>query len=166
MKPAVTSFGVIGKMRSLVRQAVAEKSGLRGWFAVDPMTQPRADPGLVDQKNRIVLMLAGGGVEHTSGGVGTLLLALFASWVDLPEAPIVRVLDTRGAGGVVSGGLHFIRSMAVLIWLCGTGQVALVHAHMTTRGSVVRKCLLCTVADLMGVPTIIHQHGADFLEFF
>src|ERR1700733_13820146 len=84
MKPAATPCGVNGKIRPLVRQAAAEKSILPVWFAVDPMSQSRADPGLVDDVKPIVLMLAGGGVEHTSGGVGTLLLALFAAWVESP----------------------------------------------------------------------------------
>jgi glycosyltransferase involved in cell wall biosynthesis len=36
---------------------------------------------------------------------------------------------------------------------------------MTTRGSAVRKCLLCGIANLLGCPTIIHMHGADFIAF-
>ena len=115
---------------------------------------------------KTVLMLAGGGLSHTSGGVGTLIGYLIGCWASDPDGPAVRVLDTRGDGGVAGGAWAFARALATLVWQCVAGRAALVHAHMTTRGSVIRKCLLCATANLLGVPTVIHQHGADFHSYF
>jgi glycosyltransferase involved in cell wall biosynthesis len=112
-----------------------------------------------------VVVLAGGGVAHTSGGVGTLMLYLIDEWARRGDGPRVRVIDTRGQGGVAGGIASFVRALLAVAWLAGSGRAALFHAHMTTRGSVVRKCILCTLANLLGRPTIVHMHGADFMSF-
>lgn len=123
-------------------------------------------PSAAGGRRRMVLMLAGGGVAHTSGGVGTLLLYLADAWADRPDAPPVRVVDTRGQGGAAAGAAAFVRAVFVLLRLGLSGRLLLAHVHMATRGSAVRKCLLCAAANLIGVPTIVHQHGADFQDFF
>ncbi len=112
-----------------------------------------------------VLIFAGGGLTHVSGGVGTLLRYLMAEWAREPTALPVRVLDTRGAGGAVSGVAFFARAMLVLVAQALRGRVACAHVHMTTRGSAVRKALLCVLARGLGVPVVLHLHGADFFDF-
>ncbi len=110
-------------------------------------------------------MLAGGGLGHVSGGVGTLTGYMLDAWRDRPDGPRVTVLDTRGEGGQLAGAARFAGALVRLGWLCATGQVDLVHAHMTTRGSAARKTLLCLVAGLLGVRYVVHMHGADFAAF-
>ena len=111
-------------------------------------------------------MLAGGGTDHVSGGVGTMMLALQQEWRRCGEDPGLRIIDTRGAAGAAGAAWCFLRACIVLVHATLTGGAGLVHAHMTTRGSVVRKSLLCSLASLMGVPVILHMHGADFAQFF
>ena len=113
-----------------------------------------------------VLVLAGGGTDHVSGGVGTMMLALQQEWRRCGEDPGLHIIDTRGAGGVASATFCFVRACILLLSAKITGNAGLVHAHMTTRGSVVRKALLCSLASWIGVPVILHMHGADFAEFF
>lgn len=113
-----------------------------------------------------VVVLAGGGITHTSGGVGTLIIYLMEEWAQRPDALPVRVIDTRGPGGPAGAALHFLKAAILLLRLGLAGQVVLVHTHMTVRGSAVRKALLCMLAKLLGVPTIMHMHGADFGPFF
>lgn len=113
-----------------------------------------------------IVVLAGGGVAHVSGGVGTLMLYLMDAWAAREDGPRIRVLDTRGAGGIAGAAWCFLRAGVSLAWLSLTGSADLVHAHMTTRGSVVRKCLLCELARLLGKPQIVHMHGADFMPFY
>ncbi len=112
-----------------------------------------------------VVVLAGGGLGHVSGGVGTLMGYMLEAWRARPDALRVRVIDTRGDGGRAAGARHFLGVMAQLAWLCAAGRVDLVHAHMTTRGSVVRKSVLCGLARALGVPFAVHMHGADFAAF-
>jgi hypothetical protein len=52
-----------------------------------------------------------------------------------------------------------------VVWLCASRRVELVHAHMTTRGSAARKAVLGGLAMALGVPVILHMHGADFMQF-
>jgi glycosyltransferase involved in cell wall biosynthesis len=112
-----------------------------------------------------ILVLAGGGLAHTSGGVGTLMRYLIESWRS-QNGPHVRVIDTRGQGGGLDGAAHFAAAIWHVLHHAAAGELGLVHAHMTTRGSVLRKCTLCGVAMAFRVPVIMHMHGADFFPFY
>jgi glycosyltransferase involved in cell wall biosynthesis len=117
------------------------------------------------KKAGYVLVLAGGGLTHVSGGVGTLMRNLIEAWSQSGNPPAVRVVDTRGTGGWLTALLCFLRALWLVIGLCATGRAQLIHAHMTTRGSALRKALFCAAARLFRVPVILHMHGADFAEF-
>ena len=106
-----------------------------------------------------VLMLTGGGISNRSGGVGTMMAALIEQW---GPAVCARVIDTRGQGGVISGAFVFA---GALVQLLAARQIDVVHLHMTTRGSMVRKCLVLAVCSVMRRPAIVHMHGADFENF-
>jgi peptidoglycan/LPS O-acetylase OafA/YrhL/glycosyltransferase involved in cell wall biosynthesis len=114
----------------------------------------------------MVLVLVGGGFAPLSGGVGVLLRNLIDAWAHMPEAPRVQMLDTRGAGGKLAGTLRFAWALLQVIRLCGSRRAHLVHAHMTTRGSTLRKSLLSSVAITLRVPVVMHMHGADFMPFY
>ncbi len=62
---------------------------------------------------KLVMMLAGGGLTHVSGGVGTFIRYLTDEWAAKPGTPQVRVVDTRGEGGKASMVLHFLGR-----WFC------------------------------------------------
>ncbi len=112
-----------------------------------------------------VLVFAGGGVSHVAGGVGTLMRYLIDEWARDPASLPVRVVDTRGAGGALSAAGHFARGLAALAWGRVTGTAVCAHLHMTTRGSAWRKAILCAMARAIGLPAILHLHGADFFDF-
>jgi peptidoglycan/LPS O-acetylase OafA/YrhL len=120
---------------------------------------PRAGPKVV--------VVAGGGLGPASGGVGTLMAYLMAAWADMRQAPrIESLIDSRGDGRLLSGTLHFAHAVASVAWLSATGSLQILHVHMTTRGSALRKTLLCGVACLFGRRVIVHMHGADFIPFY
>ena len=123
-------------------------------------------PDAAEMATRNVLVLAGGGTDHVSGGVGTMMLALQQEWRRCGEDPCLHIIDTRGAGGMAGAAFCFLRACILLVQARIAGDAGLVHAHMTTRGSVVRKSMLCTLAWWTGMPVIVHMHGADFAEFF
>ncbi|WP_428486768.1 glycosyltransferase family 4 protein [Rhodopila sp.] len=115
---------------------------------------------------KMVAMFAGGGVAHTSGGVGTLIHYLLEEWSTKPDALRVRVIDSRGQGGIGSMVYSFLKALGLLLYMKVTGQLGVIHAHMTTRGSAVRKSIFGLLGNLLGVPVIMHLHGADFQEFY
>jgi len=126
--------------------------------------QPRHLPDA--RGRRRILILAGGGLGRQAGGVGTLLRNLLEEWERSPPGPPVLVIDTRGGGGRLAGSIRFAAAIVQLLANLAAGRVGLVHAHMTTRGSAVRKAVLAGLAMSFGVRVVIHLHGADFLPFF
>jgi glycosyltransferase involved in cell wall biosynthesis len=113
-----------------------------------------------------VAMFAGGGTTHASGGVGTFIQYLIQEWATTPGAPQVRVIDTRGEGGTVSMGLHFLQAVGQLLYLRTLGYIDLMHIHMSAYGSALRKGILTLIGAMLGVPVIIHMHGSNFREFY
>jgi glycosyltransferase involved in cell wall biosynthesis len=46
------------------------------------------------------------------------------------------------------------------------GRVALLHLHMSMRGSFWRKAIFLLVGRMAGVPVVIHLHGSEFAVFY
>ena len=114
-----------------------------------------------------IAILCGGGLTHAAGGIGQLSAYLLDAWAASRWRDWGRtVVDTRGDGGSLSGIVSFTRAAARLATLSLSGRLDLLHANMSTRGSAVRKCLLCRAAQLVGTPTVMHMHGADLHEFY
>jgi glycosyltransferase involved in cell wall biosynthesis len=126
----------------------------------------RSDTGTSSSRRLNVTVLAGGGLSPLSGGVGILLGNLQELWAQSEAAPHLRIIDTRGPGGRGMAVPMFLAACAKFLWLGLSGRTQLVHAHMTTRGSAARKTFLCWLAMAMGIPVILHMHGADFVPFF
>jgi glycosyltransferase involved in cell wall biosynthesis len=93
-----------------------------------------------------------------------LLRTFIDVWREDASALPVRVIDTRGAGGLGVALWRFGVAACVLIEMRARGRVACAHVNMTTRGSTLRKALLCVLARVLGVRVILHLHGADFFE--
>ena len=127
--------------------------------------QPNRIPKVQKPDQPHVLIIAGGGQSHVSGGVGRLIGYLTEHWATEPDAIPVDVLDSRGPGRALSAARHFGRAAQALCVGRFTGRVLCAHIHMTTRGSAARKTLLCALSRLLGLPVILHLHGADFFEF-
>ena len=142
-----------------------DRSHTTGLALQSAQTSRAGESGTGKQGPR-VLMFAGGGVTHVSGGVGTLLTYLLDHWASLADAPEVRVIDTRGSGGKVGGVIYFTRALVQLVLSCLGQERPVLHVHMTTRGSACRKAILCAMGQSLGCRTIVHQHGADFEEFY
>ena len=65
----------------------------------------------------------------------------------------------RRIGAWLSGSAH----AAVLLI---TRRVGVLHAHVSERGSVLRKGLLLLLARICRVPVIFHCHGAEFVQSY
>jgi peptidoglycan/LPS O-acetylase OafA/YrhL len=144
-------------------------SALVGWFVHVLIEKPLLGWGIsraaIDEAPA-VLVLAGGGMAPLSGGVGVLMRYLMDAWAGMEAAPRIRIVDTRGSGGRFSFMPWFAASFACVALLGLAGRINLVHAHMASRGSAARKTLLCGLAMMLGIPVVMHMHGADFLPFY
>jgi glycosyltransferase involved in cell wall biosynthesis len=116
-------------------------------------------------KGRTVLLASPGG-RKGRGGMASLVTHLADA---LPERlPGVRVdiLDTYGPGAFAAMPFSFAAALLKVILRALAGRLHLLHIHMAAYGSVVRKCVLAMAAIWIGVPTIMHLHGAEFDEFW
>jgi len=117
-------------------------------------------------RRRLVMMFAGCGLTHFSGGVGTFIRYLTDEWATKPCAPRIRVVDTRGEGGKASMALHLLKAVGLLLWLGSSRRIDLLHIHMSAYGSALRKGVLVLIGDLLGIPVIVHMHGSNFYKFY
>jgi glycosyltransferase involved in cell wall biosynthesis len=115
---------------------------------------------------KLVTMLAGGGITHASGGIGTFIQYLVDQWATIPGAPQVRVIDTRGEGGKASMIAHVPKAIAQLIYLRASNRIDVLHIHMSAYGSAWRKSILTLTGAVLGVPVIVHMHGSNFEQFY
>jgi len=98
------------------------------------------------------------GIEG-QGGIDRLLV-YFLDWVRANNIPLT--MDHVGARGEWKGPwwvLHFLGATARFIWLLLTRKYALIHIHVSTDGSALRKVVLGKIARVFGTPYIIHFHG-------
>lgn len=106
-----------------------------------------------------VLMV--GSAPEERGGIGTVTTLLLRHGSRHAD---IRMVVTHREGPA---------SMRLRLWLRGTAQalmafrrVDVVHAHVSERGSVIRKGLLVLLAKAFRVPVVLHCHGAEFADWF
>jgi glycosyltransferase involved in cell wall biosynthesis len=121
---------------------------------------------MAEPKNPVVCMLVPGGLEY-AGGMGRWAGYLLGAWSQNGAArPPIVIIDTRGRGSRLIGVLAFPRALAQLAGYFLRGRLALIHANLASRGSTVRKCVVTYLASWLGIPVVIHLHGAFFDRFY
>ncbi len=117
------------------------------------------------KRRKLVVMLSCDGFDR--GGIGRWVSYVFAAWNGAPGAPPILMIDTRArSGGVMPSIFAFARALALLVWLCLTGRVAIVHANVADGGSTVRKYIASEIAHLFGIPVVAHLHSGRYEEFY
>jgi glycosyltransferase involved in cell wall biosynthesis len=105
-----------------------------------------------------------GPAQNVRGGVSAVVNCLLDS---LPsDGPEVRYIATHVDGpkfvkalAAVAGGVRLV--IGILCW-----RPQVVHLHMASYASFVRKSTLATIAHALRRRVIIHVHGAEFDVFF
>jgi glycosyltransferase involved in cell wall biosynthesis len=78
----------------------------------------------------------------------------------------IRVIITHDGGGIGRRIAVFLKALSKLTRLLLESKVALVHVHMAAHGSCWRKSAFLLLAQLFGVPTLLHLHGSEFRDFY
>lgn len=99
------------------------------------------------------------------GGMGMIVHYLSQAFAERSDAPHCQVLDSYGPGRFILMPFFFMRCCWQLVWGMWRGEIDLVHIHMASYGSVLRKGILVWLGRLLGKPVVLHLHGADFVEF-
>ena len=118
-----------------------------------------------DHQRRLVCILCPGDLEH-AGGIGRMLGYLLQAWQHSDDAPPVRLIDTRGPRHIAFAPLYFALALAQITGLAARGRIALLHVNLASRGSALRKLIVCGLARILRIPVVIHLHGAQFDIFF
>lgn len=77
----------------------------------------------------------------------------------------IHLLYTHDEGSLARRLVLALWSLLCFAVLLMRGQVTLLHAHISMRGSFWRKSIFAAMARCFGVPVIGHLHGSDFDRF-
>ena len=109
----------------------------------------------------IVLMV--GTSPEMRGGIASVVAAFrdggFFAWAN------VRYVITHVQGSHRQKAWQFLKAISMTIRILANESVAIVHAHVSSKGSFWRKALLLWIARRFGVPTIFHLHSGGFSGF-
>jgi glycosyltransferase involved in cell wall biosynthesis len=94
------------------------------------------------------------------GGVAGTIRLLHAS--ALADEFDLRVVATHRDGTPLQKLAQGVAGLGRLTWLCLGGRVALVHLHVASGASLLRKSVGLAVARARGVPVVLHVHGMRF----
>jgi glycosyltransferase involved in cell wall biosynthesis len=115
------------------------------------------------------VLLASPGGRRGRGGMASLVAYLADALPARLPGWQVGILDTYGAGDGRAAFLRmplcFLVAILRVVALRAAGRLDLLHIHMACYGSALRKPLLALLAAALGVPTVMHLHGADFDDY-
>lgn len=100
------------------------------------------------------------------GGIATVLNVLNTGFFQHWD---MRLIKTH-TGQTIFFGLNrffiFLLSFIKLITYLTFYKVCIVHIHMASRGSYIRKSLMVRVTKFFSAKVILHLHGGEFQEFY
>ena len=118
-----------------------------------------------DQKPKFALILCPGGLAN-QGGIGKMVSYFTREWEGMHSSPSYEVVDTRGIGSLRNAPIVYTKALLTICSKLFRRQVYLLHIHMASYGSTVRKLLIVFLAKCFKVPVILHLHGAEFHIFY
>lgn len=145
------------------------RSVMERYVAHRPVTQPAAQPAAQPAPRpapRPAVVFATPGALDGGGGIGRMTGYIVDQFADGSGAPETIVLDTRGTGSVLWSPFFLTGTLARLAWLLARRRASVVHINVSEKGSFLRKAAVQAVAGLFSCPTIVHLHGASFVDYF
>lgn len=77
-----------------------------------------------------------------------------------------RFAATRGGGHIALSPFYLAGFMLRMVGLRLAGRLDLVHINLASGGSTYRKLEIARLARLLGIPYVLHLHGADYVKFW
>lgn len=111
--------------------------------------------------NRILMV---GPHESVKGGIRTVV-DNYLSWEQWKKTEIIYVptfIEKNNLYKIAFFLFHYMQ----IIWICCTKKIDIVHLHVAERGSFYRKALVLLLCRRMGIRTVLHHHGAEFIPFY
>jgi glycosyltransferase involved in cell wall biosynthesis len=114
--------------------------------------------------DRRIFIVAPSGL-YDSAGIGRLVTSLTRHWRE-KGGPGFQVIDPYGPARLLLTPLYLMRAMLQIFRHAMAGRIRLLHVHMATRGSIVRKTIIMRLAQRLRLPIVLHLHGEQFDGFY
>jgi glycosyltransferase involved in cell wall biosynthesis len=106
-------------------------------------------------------LIMAGPFINSKGGISSVIKELQSFYNKQQIKSIVLTTTYQKASLYV-----FLKSIIELTFRCLFVRPEIVHLHIASRGSCLRKAVLATICILLRVPYIIHLHGGGFHSFY
>lgn len=100
------------------------------------------------------------------GGIDRVMAALKGELERDPRGTATTFAATRGGGHIALAPLHLAAFLSRLVRDKAAGRLDLVHINVASSGSTYRKLVIAALARTLGVPYVLHLHGADYRHFW
>jgi glycosyltransferase involved in cell wall biosynthesis len=101
------------------------------------------------------------GPENDKGGMGSVL-NLYEKYL-----PGSKFISTYPANSESSKILYFLKSILKILKLFSSNsKIKIVHIHCASKGSFIRKSIICMIGKMFNKKTILHIHGGHFKEYY
>lgn len=118
-------------------------------------------------ETRVLNVLVATPVAATGqGGIDRVMGALKDELGRDPRGTAARFAATRGRGHIAASPLHLAAFLARMVRDKAAGRLDLVHINVASNGSTYRKLMIAALARALGVPYVLHLHGADYRLFW
>lgn len=128
------------------------------------ITQANASSGLSvsSLKKNLQVIMVGPALE-VKGGISFVEREYLEA--GLGRFVSVTFIPTFAGGSLASKFWVYVKALARLVFLLPSASGAIVHLHVSQKGSFLRKYIIFLLAKFMGRKTIVHLHGSQFKEF-
>lgn len=101
------------------------------------------------------------------GGIDRIMGSLRQELERRKRADIdVRFLASRGSGHIALSFFHMTGFCLKMLTARLSGRADVVHINLSSYGSTYRKLVISACARLLGIPYILHLHGAEYRRFW
>lgn len=116
------------------------------------------------QTTRHVAVISPGGLTG-AGGMAQLVRDQISAWRPERHGASLSVIDSRGVGSAWCSVPRTVGATWQIVAKRRGRNLDLVHVHMASWSSMLRKAAIMTAARRMGVPVLLHLHASDFEAF-
>lgn len=105
--------------------------------------------------------------EDGKGGIDRIMDGLRVAFAkNSPVDIAVSFGVTRGPGSIIMSPLYLLCFIGEIILRRWQNRLDLLHINIASRGSTYRKLIIAGTARLLGIPYVLHLHGARYRDFW
>lgn len=102
---------------------------------------------------------------NAKGGIAASI-ALLEDFINSQNLKVSCISTTNPDSGFLMNFWIYLKALFSLTKRLIFSRPDIVHTHMASRGSFIRKSIICLICMLFRTPYIIHLHGGGFKDFY